>query len=64
MDKIKVNQCVEALCQSGCEAVRATISSMEMDLRSSQTENLDPREYDAVLNELKSIMSVYDKPKN
>ena len=62
MDKIKVNQCIEALCQSGCEAVRATITSMEMDLRSPQTQNLDPHEYEAVLNELKSIMSVYDKP--
>ena len=62
MDKIKVNQCIEALCQSGCEAVRATITSMEMDLRSSQTQNLNPHEYEAVLNELKSIMSVYDKP--
>jgi len=61
MDKLKVNQCVEALCQSGCEAVRATISSMEMDLRSAQTRDLDANEFSAVLNELKSIMSVYDK---
>jgi len=63
MDKTKVNQCIEALCQSGCETVRATITSMEMDLHSSQTENLDQDEYEAVLNELKSIMSVYDNPK-
>ena len=60
MDKTKVNQCVESLCQSGCEAVRATITSMEMDLRSSQTQDLDQHEYEAVLNELKSIMSVYE----
>ncbi len=62
MDKNKVNQCVESLCQSGCEAVRATITSMEMDLRSAQTQDLDQHEYEAVLNELRSIMSVYDKP--
>ncbi len=61
MDKNKVNQCVEALCQSGCEAVRASITSMEMDLRSAQTEDLDQHEFAAVLIELKSIMSVYDK---
>jgi len=64
MDKTKVNQCVESLCQSGCETVRATITSMEMDLRSSQTQDLDPNEYKAVLNELKSIMSVYDPSDN
>jgi len=63
MDKTKINQCVEALCHSGCEAVRATITSMEMDLSSVQTQDLDQQEYKAVLNELKSIMSVYDKPK-
>lgn len=64
MDKNKVNQCVESLCQSGCEAVRATITSMEMELSSAQTHNLDKNECQAVLNELKSIMSVYDKPKD
>jgi len=64
MDKTKINQCVEALCQSGCEAVRATITSMEMNLRSSQTQDLDQKEYDAVLSELKTIMSVYDISKD
>jgi len=62
MDKLKVNQCVESLCANGCEAVRATISSMEIGASSEQLRDLDEDEYSTVLNELKSIMSVYDKP--
>lgn len=60
MDKHKVNQYVEALCANGCEVVRATISSMEIGAASEQLQNLDQDEYNTVLNELKSIMSVYD----
>ena len=60
MDSSKVNQCVEALCANGCEAVRATISSMEMGSSPKQLRDLDQDEYVTVLNELKSIMSVYD----
>lgn len=64
MDKLKVNQCIEALCANGCEAVRATISSMEMGSSPTQLHNLDQDEYSTVLNELKSIMSVYDTQDN
>jgi len=64
MDKLKVNKCIEALCANGCEAVRATISSMEMGSSPSQLHNLDQDEYSIVLNELKSIMSVYDTQNN
>jgi len=63
MDKLKVNQCVEALCANGCEAVRATINSMEIGASPAQLHDLDQDEYDTVLNELKSIMSVYDEPR-
>jgi len=61
MDKVKVNQCVESLCQCGCDAVRATITSMEMGLQSEQTRDLDQQEFKTVLEELRTIMSVYDK---
>ena len=64
MDKLKVNKCIEALCANGCEAVRATISSMEMGSSPTQLHNLDQDEYSTVLNELKSIMSVYDTQDN
>ena len=62
MDKLKVNQCVEALCSNGCEAVRATISNLENDVVLEQLRDLDADETSIVLNELKSIMSVYDTP--
>lgn len=61
MNSSKVNQCVEALCKSGCEAVRATISSMELGMEIEQTHELDEQEASTVLNELKAIMAVYDK---
>jgi hypothetical protein len=60
MDSNKVNQCVEALCKCGCEAVRATITSMEMGLKLEQTRDLDEQEAETVLDELKAIMAVYD----
>lgn len=56
----KVNQCVEALCMTGCDAVRATIKTLEEGLTVAQTEGLDEEERRAVLNELKAIMAVYD----
>lgn len=61
MNNLKVNQCIEALCSNGCEAVRATISSMEMGSSLTSLQDLSEAEYTTVLNELKSIMSVYDQ---
>jgi 4-hydroxy-3-methylbut-2-en-1-yl diphosphate synthase IspG/GcpE len=60
MDSSKVNQCIEALCKCGCEAVRATITSMEMGAELEQTRDLDEQEAAIVLDELKAIMAVYD----
>lgn len=56
----KVQLCVEALCQNGCQAVRATIDALERDLPVAQTEAMDDQERAAVLAELKAIMAVYD----
>ncbi|MCK4743388.1 MAG: hypothetical protein KAT25_06185 [Sulfuriflexus sp.] len=63
MDSSKVNQCIEALCSNGCEAVRATISNLESGVELEQLHDLEKNEITTVLNELKSIMSVYDKPR-
>lgn len=57
----KVQQCVEALCLNGCEAVRATIDALERDLPVAQTEAMEEHERTAVLAELKAIMAVYDQ---
>lgn len=56
----RVSACVEALCQSGCKAVRATIDALRMDLPVPQTEGLEAAERARVLRELEAIMAVYD----
>ncbi len=54
------SQCIEALCQCGCEAVRATITALEVGAVVPQVQDLPEAERQLVLNELKAIMSVYD----
>ena len=60
MDTKQVNQCVDALCQCGCDAVRATISAMEMGADIPQLQTLSSEERSVVLDELKAVMAVYD----
>jgi len=60
VDKLKVEECVESLCQNGCAAVHATIAAMEYDLENVALTGLVASEREQVLSELKAIMSVYD----
>jgi hypothetical protein len=60
IDRLKVEQCVESLCQNGCAAVHATITAMEHDLNNVPLTGLAQGEREQVLKELKAIMSVYD----
>ena len=62
MDKLKVEQCVEKLCENGCATVRATIEAMEQDINNVPLSGLKREEQQQVLKELKGIMSVYDRP--
>lgn len=62
VDKLKIEKCVESLCQNGCAAVSATITAMELDLDNVPLTGLQEEERRQVLNELKAIMSVYDNP--
>jgi len=55
-------RCIEAICQSGCLAVRAVIESLEGGQAIPQTEGMSPEQIDLILNELKAVMSVYDEP--
>ncbi len=57
---LKINQRIEAVCEAGCEAVRASIASLEAGHPVALTEDLSAEECQQVLNELKSIMLVYD----
>ncbi len=61
MDTNQVNQCVDALCQCGCDAVRATIEAMEIGAEIPQLQTLNSEERQVVLDELKSVMAVYDR---
>ncbi|MFA5529478.1 MAG: hypothetical protein WDA11_02310 [Thiohalomonadaceae bacterium] len=54
------NECIEALCRSGCAAVRATIQALEQGQDVAQVRGLPSEERRAILEELKTIMAVYD----
>lgn len=54
------SQCIDALCQCGCEAVRATITALEVGAVVPQVQDLTEEDRTKVLNELKAIMAVYD----
>ena len=61
MSSEQISQCIEVLCQCGCDAVRATISAMESGAVVPQVEILTEEERRLVLNELKAVMAVYDE---
>ena len=56
----KINQRIEAVCEAGCEAVRASIATLESGHQVALTDDLNAEECRLVLTELKTIMSVYD----
>ena len=56
----KVEHCVEILCQQGCRTVWGTITSIENGDSLAETVGLDQGQVQDVLNELKSIMAVYE----
>lgn len=60
-DSDPISQCVEALCQCGCDAVRATITAMETGHAVAQVAGLSDQQRQKVLVELKAIMAVYDR---
>lgn len=58
---LKINQRIEAVCEAGCETVRASIQSLEAGHSVALTSDLSHEESQQVLTELKAIMAVYDK---
>ena len=60
MDHQKLTEYLEVLCQSGCDTVNATIIAMENNHSISAIDGLTSDERSIVLQELKSIMSVYE----
>lgn len=59
-NSLKVNQRIEAVCEAGCEAVLASIQTLESGHQVALTDDLSTEETQQVLRELKTIMSVYD----
>lgn len=60
MNKRLVEQSVEKLCHKGCRAVWADIRTLEAGKSLPETDGLSATEIEAVIAELKSIMSVYE----
>ena len=54
-----VQYAIEAICALGCERVNEIIASLESGTVVSEIAGLDNSEREAVLFELKAIMSVY-----
>ena len=59
MNHRRVEQCVEKLCRKGCRAVWSDIDALEAGEILPEIKGLSAAEVDAVIAELKSIMSVY-----
>lgn len=58
---LKINQRIEAVCEAGCDAVRASIATLELGQSVALTSDLSAEESEQILFELKNLMSVYDK---
>lgn len=56
-----VQKCVEAVCQNGCTVVRAVIAALENGVAVAELADLRPGDRRQVLEELRSIMAVYDR---
>jgi hypothetical protein len=55
----QVEHAVELLCQQGCRAVWGVIGALERGESLPETTDLDAAEVEAVVRELKAVMSVY-----
>lgn len=55
-----VESAIEELCSQGCDEVNATIRKLEQKQHVAEVMQLNPKDKQEVLTELKSIMSVYD----
>ena len=55
----RVDNCVEALCQKGCSNVWGDIEALESGQILPEVDGLSTPEIQAVVRELKAVMSVY-----
>lgn len=59
MQNRNIDACVEAICNKGCRVVRHDIELLEQGRILPELVHLPPQSRQQVLEELKSIMSVY-----
>ena len=60
MNRRRIEQSVENLCRKGCRAVWADIDALEAGRRLPETAGLSAVERQAVIDELKAVMAVYE----
>ncbi len=61
MNSEKVTTAIEMICEEGCTSVNNIIIALENGEQSKYTTDLDKNEAQAVLNELKAIMAIYER---
>ena len=61
MDTSKIAHCIETLCQKGCKEVTQIILALEQGAPLEEVRELSTEERQAVLDELKAIMAVYNE---
>ena len=59
MPQSKIDACVEAICNKGCQAVRDDIRSLEQGLPLRETVGTSAGQRQCILEELRHIMAVY-----
>lgn len=60
MNQNKIDFALETLCQRGCVEVSRIIRALEQGESLPELADMDPAERQAVLQELKAVMAVYD----
>ena len=58
----RVDACVEAICRKGCRAVREAIELLDRGCVVTETANLSKQEIGRVLEEIRAVMAVYERP--
>jgi hypothetical protein len=60
MDSILIEEYVTLICELGCVRVREVIRALQQGGTTPETQNLGPTERMQILQQLQSIMAVYD----
>ena len=61
MNHEKISKILETICNQGCTVVNDVIAAMENGVHPDETADLSAPEKNALLDELKKIMSIYNR---